>query len=143
MARLKSNWKVTFDPGGTNQVVLVDYDDYLVEAFKAPWSNKVETSEPLEGESVIAFPQGQVRRDISLSVFKDHASFHACQDHCLIFDAELPLDVTSILKVEVSGGTGVSFANAAFVSGESVPVKGTGFQSLTTVKLIAGKATSL
>jgi len=143
MARLKSNWKITFDPGGADEVVIVDFDDYLVEAFKAPWSNKVEMSEPLEGESAVAFPQGQIKRDISLSVFKDHASFHACQDFCLIFDATLPLDIASTLKVEVQGGTGVVFSNAAFVSGSSVPVKGTGFQSLTELKLVAGKATSL
>jgi len=105
--------------------------------------NKVETSEPLEGESAVAFPQGQIKRDISLSFFRTHANFHACQDFCLMFDAGLPLDVASTLKVEVNGGTGVSFANAAFISGESVPVKGTGFQSLTSVKLVAGKATTL
>lgn len=139
MSRLKSIWKITFDPAGT-PLVLCDYGDYLVEALKTTGSNRVDTAEPLEGESIVNYPRAQVSREKTFSVFKDHASFVAAANYAEQIDSILPLDKAATLKVEVQGGGTTHYANAAFVNWSTSIVKGSTFQTLTEFRLKCGKA---
>ena len=140
MSRLKSIWKITFDPAGT-PLVLCDYGDFLVEALKTTGSNRVDTTEPLEGESIVNYARQQVSREKSFSVFKDHATFVAAANYAEQIDAILPLGTVALLKVEVQGGGTTTYSSAAFVNWSTSIVRGNTFQTLTEFRLKCGKAT--
>lgn len=142
MARQKSVWKVTFDPGGAHELVLCNFGDWLAEIPKTSGTNRVDSSEPLEAESAENFPTGLVNRTKSFMVFKDHGSFHAAADYAERIDTLLPLDVVAPLEVEVQGGSKTRYANAAFLNWESGMVKGGTFQTLTQFTFKCGKATA-
>jgi hypothetical protein len=140
MARQKSIWKITFDPGGT-PLVLCDYGDFLLEVLKTTGSNRVDTTEPLEGASIVNYAREQVSREKSFSVFKDHATFVAAANYAEQIDSILPLGTVALLKVEIQGGGTTTYASAAFVNWSTSIVRGNTFQTLTEFRLKCGKAT--
>lgn len=140
MSRLKSIWKITFDPAGT-PLVLCNYGDFLLEALKTTGSNRVDTSEPLEAASIVNYPREQVSREKSFSVFKEHASFVAAANYAEQIDSILPLGTAALLKVEIQGGGTTQYASACFVNWSTSIVRGNTFQTLTEFRLKCGKAT--
>lgn len=141
MARQKSIWRITFDPAGDDELVLCDFGDWLLEVLKTTGSNRVDTTEPLEGESAVNYPRDQVNREKTFSVFKNHDTYVEAADYAEQIDALLPLGTAAPLQVEVEGGGTTRYANAAFANWSTGIVKGKGFQTLTEFRLKCGKAT--
>ena len=104
MAKISSNWKITFDPDGS-PVVLVNVGDIMDGELRFPMKRGLEVVEILEGEAPFLRPTRNIATTLDISV-EEVAATDA--------DARVALmgSLTSVenlgkkpLKIEVSGIT--------------------------------------
>jgi hypothetical protein len=114
-----SDWQLTFDPGGSAQLVILAYGDYIAEELSWPWHQNLQASAPTRATGRKCFARGAAESSLTITVFKDHADNAAARSWMKALQTTLNTvaNVTSTAKLEVSGVSGYSsLSNAAVVS---------------------------
>lgn len=97
----KSILKVTFDPGGAAELVLLDWGDEMSLLPVLPWRQQVD-SPPYTGADYAGnIARGAIAREWTLSRVVSYASHHALQAAIFTTDAAWPVQLTKSLQVEI------------------------------------------
>jgi hypothetical protein len=112
-----SNWKLTFDPGGTPRVLL-NYGDKLGDEFKFPFGRKVEEIDIADAAEPMLRMMGRGARRIEFTVWADEVSDRIARVRMM--ESMLGIDglEKKPLRIQIDGQTDRywQFANAAVVS---------------------------
>lgn len=141
---VRSNWRVTFDHGGTYAMVLLDHGDDMDEELAFPWAQRVDTATPMRAAAALQYARNAVETTLQLAVYRTHASHAAARNYLLAHAASLPLGVTRAVRFDVLGGAAYSLSSAAIASGDGRMVVNTGaVRTLTKYTINGGKITAL
>lgn len=98
-----SNWKLTFDPGGTPLVIL-DFGQAFEGEFSFPWRQISQQSNRVRAGRGKRYARGNSSGGIQFTALKDHADDAAARLWCL--EANIECDnysgVTSTLLLEIA-----------------------------------------
>lgn len=137
---VSSNWKVTFDYGGSSAFELCTYGDDLDDEISFPWSQQVDTAKPARAAASTKYGRGRVEMAITLGVWKTHATHAAARAYLLAHAASLPLGVAKNLRIDVYGGASYQLSTAVIASGDGRMATATGvIKTWVQYKIEGGK----
>jgi hypothetical protein len=135
---VKSMWTVTFDPGGSNQLILVSDGDMLEEEIEI--ANRQDTEDGKYPGASNAEPatRGGITRDLELRVYKTHASLAAARAYVLSQSIAVPANTRATLRFVITGGNTYNLSNAVFTDWSVRPVRTGVHKTLATYRLRGG-----
>lgn len=95
----KSIYRIKFDPGGSDELVLVDWLDKMPNLISLPWQQKVDRPAFVEGNYAGVRPLGGVTREIVVGRIVDYADLEAAQADLLSRDVALPSNLKKGLDI--------------------------------------------
>lgn len=115
-------WKVTFDKGGPNELVILALGEFLEsEIAEIGGEQSVEVVEFIESDDAEPMPNGNVQRTWGCTVFRKHASHIEAREYVHELDLSIPIGVQAPLTVEITGGATYVYGIAVFRSWKTTP----------------------
>jgi len=105
MARVSSNWKLTFDPFGASPVVLLNFGDYTEDELTFPFRRRLEVIDITEGAAPFLRLSGNAACSIEFQRYHAESTDSAARSAMLGAIIETEAIGKKPLKVEVSGIT--------------------------------------
>ncbi len=102
--KLKSRWTVTFDKGGSNELVLCGAGQFLADVMAVGGEQVVEDADYVQADASEPLALGNVKRPQSLTVHQQHADREAALEWCFAQDLLMPVGIQAPLTVEIEDG---------------------------------------
>lgn len=96
---IHSTLRITFDPGGGNELVVLDWGDRMERLPELPWRQAVDRPGYIEATHAGVRARGKVDRTIAVSRRVEYADHEAALAGMLDNDAALPSNITAALHV--------------------------------------------
>ena len=135
---IQSVWTITWDPGGSHQLVLVTAGDLIADEIRLKATQDTEEGKYFQANSAEPFARGGVMREVEITVYKSHASIAAARAYCFTCDLAVTPQVRATLRFAISGGNTYNLANAVFDSWETVTDRIGIHRTITTYRLTGG-----
>lgn len=122
-----SNWKLTWDPSGASELVLLDYGERMLAEPAMGQPHESELVSFARALNSVGFHYGNVGHYLTFSCAVDHASPEAARDSLLAHMIVTGAMRGATLKIEVEGGASYELLNAVLqdVTPEMGPDLGT------------------
>lgn len=118
-----STWRITFDPGGPLQTVLLDYGDRMADELQNAVQQDVQDGSALFAAWGYSMAQGGARRGINWTRRKTYSTLAACRTAYLLDGDLLPWNANGTLRIETADGLIVDYPDAAVASAApSLPI---------------------
>lgn len=116
MAKISSNWKLTFDPGGSN-TVLLDYGEWMEGELRFPMTKGLEVERIVEADDFLR-PTGGTAFTIAFEVYKDYSTDALARQQVMTSLISIGNKSRKELKLQIYGITDRHwiFANAYITS---------------------------
>lgn len=138
---VKSIWTVTYDLGGSDELVLVEPGLLIEDELEVQWRQTTEDADYIEADDSAGLDFGNTKRDFKVTVYRTHASPAAAREYCFSSDLAVPRRVQKTLTIEITGGATYVYSNCVFTSGRTVPRRGIPNSTATTYELKCGTLT--
>jgi len=99
---MTSTWRAVFDPGGSDELTLVDWGERIAELPKLPWEQGVERPRYAEADFAGVLPFGGVARELAISRRVEYTTHEAMQAALLDHDEAMPAQLTKALHIRVA-----------------------------------------
>ena len=115
--RIKSAWRITWDPSGT-PLVLLDYGDLMLEEPTLPQQHNVQEQSYLRADFITTWDRGGVSFDMSFSKISTFTAPEDLRNYALSQSVIIAALRHSTLKIEVEGGDVYELRNASITNSE-------------------------
>lgn len=121
---IQSIVRVTFDPGGANQLVLCTWTDKLASDLVMPAQNNVQVSPRTRSLRGRTFARGNVMQAFQLAVVSEaYATEQLAEAAKLAKTVAIPWAITATLRIEVTGGPTYNIPGCSFQSFQPTSVR--------------------
>ncbi|MGC4017487.1 MAG: hypothetical protein QM755_23680 [Luteolibacter sp.] len=140
-----SNWRITYDLGGSSEMGPVDFGDDLVDEPQMSWSQSVDNAPYTGADSMDYFGRGLVQMPFRFSVLREHADDATMRTWICDHLSSLQVKEKKTLKVEINGGANAyQFPVAILRTVTPVPVtNGAGAETVTDYQFDCGRMMKL
>lgn len=126
MARICSNWRLTLDPGGSAETLVLDFAQRIDgDELELPWTQATQQSPRPGAAGMRNFGRANVQSGIGLTTFETWADDATARNACLSFLSDLSSNFggeTTTLRIDVSGGDTYEIAEVVVQEAARKPV---------------------
>jgi hypothetical protein len=134
-----STWKITFDPDGPQEAVLLDYGDRMLDEVRNSLQAQIQSGAALFATWGYNDPLGGTQRSIEWSRVQTYQTLAAMRQAQMLHGDLLPWNLSGTLRVENETGFGCDFPGAVIASSGPVCGPSPGWRLTWSFRAAAGR----